>query len=89
MVPVSGFLSMALTGKYLSGARRMLRRALRLRRDALVVRIRMFRGQTTAEYALVLVAVAIVVLVAYEVMGQEISNTVAVVNTTLASAPGH
>lgn len=60
-----------------------------MRRDALASRIRMFRGQTTAEYALVLVAVAIVVLVAYEVMGQEISNTVSVVNTTLASAPGH
>lgn len=60
-----------------------------MRRDALANRIRMFRGQTTAEYALVLVAVPIVVLVAYEVMGQEITNTVAVVNTTLASAPGH
>lgn len=58
-----------------------------MRRNALAIRIRMFRGQTTAEYALVLVAIAIVVLVAYEVMGQQISNTVAVVNTTLASAP--
>jgi Flp pilus assembly pilin Flp len=60
-----------------------------MRRDAVVIRIQMFRGQTTAEYALVLVAVAIVVLVAYEVMGQEIFNTVAVVNTTLASVPSH
>ena len=67
----------------------MLKRALKLHRDTLVGRIRMFRGQTTAEYALVLVAVAIVVLVAYEVMGQEITSTVAAVNTTLASAPVH
>jgi Flp pilus assembly pilin Flp len=87
MTPVSGLLSVALSGKYLNGATSMLKRALKMRRDALAIRIRMFRGQTTAEYALVLVAVAIVVLVAYEVMGQEISNTVAVVNTTLASAP--
>jgi Flp pilus assembly pilin Flp len=67
----------------------MLKRALRKYREALVISARVLRGQTTAEYALVLVAVAIVVLVAYEVMGQEISNTVAVVNTTLASVPGH
>jgi Flp pilus assembly pilin Flp len=66
----------------------MLKRTLKTRRSALAIGIRMLRGQTTAEYALVLVAVAIVVLVAYEVMGQEILNTVAIVNSTLASAPG-
>jgi Flp pilus assembly pilin Flp len=42
-----------------------------------------------AEYALIVVAIAIVVLVAYEVMGQELSAAVTVVNTTILSAPAH
>jgi hypothetical protein len=65
------------------------RRTLRSHLGALARRGVMFRGQTTAEYALVMVAVAIVVLVAYEVMGQEISSTVTVVNAMLVAAPGH
>jgi Flp pilus assembly pilin Flp len=65
------------------------RRALRSHLATLAHRGLMFRGQTTAEYALVMVAVAIVVLVAYEVMGQEITNTVTVVNAMLVAAPGH
>lgn len=65
------------------------RRALRSHFWALARRGLMFHGQTTAEYALVMVAVAIVVLVAYEVMGQEISSTVTIVNAMLVSAPGH
>jgi|SRR5271154_4632179 len=47
---------------------------------------RMARGQTVAEYAIVLVAIAVVVLAAYAVMGSEIGSTVGVVNTTLVSA---
>jgi hypothetical protein len=65
------------------------RRALRSHLGALVRCRQMFRGQTTAEYALVMVAVAIVVLVAYEVMGQEITHTVTIVNAMLVAAPGH
>jgi Flp pilus assembly pilin Flp len=42
-----------------------------------------------AEYALIVVAIAIVVVVAYEVMGQEISAAVTTVNTTILSAPGN
>jgi Flp pilus assembly pilin Flp len=45
------------------------------------------RGQTMAEYALIVVAIAIVVLVAYEIMGQEISAAVTAVNTTILSSP--
>jgi Flp pilus assembly pilin Flp len=40
-----------------------------------------------AEYALIVVAIAIVVLVAYEVMGQEISAAVTNVNSSILSAP--
>ena len=65
------------------------RQALRLHFASLARCRLLFRGQTTAEYALVMVAVAIVVLVAYEVMGQEISSTVTVVNAVLVAAPGH
>ncbi|HEX4210095.1 MAG TPA: hypothetical protein VHY56_06880 [Candidatus Binataceae bacterium] len=64
-------------------------RALKAHLNAWAARGWVFRGQTTAEYALVVVAIAIVVLVAYEVMGQEVGNTMTAVNATLAVAPGH
>jgi Flp pilus assembly pilin Flp len=35
----------------------------------------MRRGQTMTEYALILAAVAVVVFITYEVMGQDIANS--------------
>jgi Flp pilus assembly pilin Flp len=67
----------------------MLSRALKLRLSARTPYRSIARGQTMAEYALIVVAIAIVVLVAYEVMGQELSAAVTVVNTTILSAPAH
>jgi len=43
------------------------------------------RGQTMTEYALILAAVAVVVFVTYQVMGQGITNTVNRVNSSLAT----
>lgn len=64
----------------------MLNRALRLRPNARAICSSMFRGQTMAEYALIVVAIAIVVLLAYQLMGQEISAAVIAVDTTITSA---
>jgi Flp pilus assembly pilin Flp len=64
----------------------MLSRAQRFRSNTLVARLWFARGQTMAEYVLVVVAIAIVVVVAYEVMGQEISSAVTTVNGTILSA---
>jgi Flp pilus assembly pilin Flp len=47
---------------------------------------RLSKGQTMTEYALILAAVAIVVFVTYEVMGQDIIALVNFVDTDLASA---
>jgi Flp pilus assembly pilin Flp len=44
------------------------------------------RGQTMTEYALILAAVAIVVWVTYEVMGQDISVLVNNVDTLLTTS---
>jgi Flp pilus assembly pilin Flp len=57
----------------------------------LYVKVREFnkglsKGQTMTEYALILAAVAIVVFVTYEVMGQDISTLVNFVDSDLASA---
>ncbi|MGC2494166.1 Flp family type IVb pilin [Candidatus Binatus sp.] len=50
----------------------------------LVVRAREFhRGQTMAEYALILAAVAVVVFVGYETMGTTITTLLGSVDTSL------
>lgn len=55
------------------------------------VRVREFqkklsKGQTMTEYALILAAIAVVVFVTYEVMGQDISTLVTGVDSDLTSA---
>jgi len=50
----------------------------------LVVRVREFnRGQTMAEYALILAAVAVVVFVGYQTMGTTITTLLGSVDTSL------
>ena len=44
------------------------------------------RGQTMTEYALILAAIAVVVFITYEVMGQDIGTMVNKVNTALTSS---
>lgn len=44
------------------------------------------RGQTMTEYALILAAIAVVVFITYEVMGQDISSMVNKVDTALTSS---
>jgi Flp pilus assembly pilin Flp len=44
------------------------------------------KGQTMTEYALILAAVAVVVFVTYEVMGQDISTLVNGIDSDLTSA---
>jgi Flp pilus assembly pilin Flp len=55
------------------------------------VRVREFhkgltKGQTMTEYALILAAVAVVVFITYEVMGQDISALVNVIDSDLSAA---
>jgi Flp pilus assembly pilin Flp len=57
----------------------------------LYVKVREFhkgldKGQTMTEYALILAAVAVVVFVTYEVMGQDISTLVNFVDSDLSTA---
>jgi Flp pilus assembly pilin Flp len=57
----------------------------------LYVRVREFnkrlnKAQTMAEYALILAAVAVVVFVTYEVMGQDITARVNGIDSDLSSA---
>ena len=47
---------------------------------------RLTKGQTMTEYALILAAVAVVVFVTYEVMGQDISTLVNRIDSDLTSA---
>jgi Flp pilus assembly pilin Flp len=47
---------------------------------------RLSKGQTMTEYALILAAVAVVVFVTYEVMGQDISSLVNFIDSDLATA---
>jgi Flp pilus assembly pilin Flp len=53
-----------------------------------LIRIRegLGKGQTMTEYALILAAVAIVVFVTYEVMGQDIGSLVSRIDNALTSA---
>ncbi len=44
------------------------------------------RGQTMTEYALILAAVAIVVFITYEVMGQDIGSLVNRIDSVLTSS---
>jgi Flp pilus assembly pilin Flp len=44
------------------------------------------RGQTMTEYALILAAVAIVVFVTYQVMGQDIGSMVNNIDTALTAS---
>jgi Flp pilus assembly pilin Flp len=44
------------------------------------------RAQTMTEYALILAAVAIVVYVTYQVMGQDIGSMVSVIDSALINA---
>lgn len=44
------------------------------------------KGQTMTEYALILAAVAIVVFVTYEVMGQDIGSMVNTIDTALSAS---
>ena len=57
----------------------------------LVIRIRekfraITRGQTMTEYALILAAVAVVVFITYEIMGQDIQSMVSKIDTDLSNA---
>jgi Flp pilus assembly pilin Flp len=57
----------------------------------LYVRVREFnrrltKGQTMTEYALILAAIAVVVFVTYEVMGQKITTLVNAIDSDLAAA---
>ena len=47
---------------------------------------RLTKGQTMTEYALILAAVAVVVFVTYEVMGQKISTLVNFIDSDLSAA---
>jgi Flp pilus assembly pilin Flp len=47
---------------------------------------RLTKGQTMTEYALILAAVAVVVFVTYEVMGQDISALVNKIDSDLSTA---
>ncbi len=47
---------------------------------------RLSKGQTMTEYALIMAAVAIVVFVTYETMGQDIQSMVNTVNKDLTTA---
>ena len=44
------------------------------------------KGQTMTEYALILAAVAVVVFITYEIMGQDIQSMVSKIDTDLSSA---
>ena len=46
---------------------------------------RLSKGQTMTEYALILAAVAIVVFITYEVMGQDIGTLVSNIDTALTT----
>jgi Flp pilus assembly pilin Flp len=53
----------------------------------LYVKVQGFRkGQTMTEYALILAAVAIVVFVTYEVMGQDIGSLVNKIDSSLSTS---
>jgi len=53
----------------------------------MIVKAREWRkGQTMTEYALILAAVAIVVFVTYEVMGQDIGSMVNKIDTALTAS---
>ena len=47
---------------------------------------RFSKGQTMTEYALILAAVAIVVFITYEVMGQDITSLVNRIDTALTTS---
>jgi Flp pilus assembly pilin Flp len=47
---------------------------------------RLTKGQTMTEYALILAAIAVVVFVTYEVMGQDIKTLVNGIDSDLTSA---
>ena len=47
---------------------------------------RIKKGQTMTEYALILAAVAIVVFITYEVMGQDITSLVNRIDTALTTS---
>ena len=44
------------------------------------------RGQTMTEYALILAAIAVVVFISYQVMGQSINTMVNKVNSSLTTS---
>lgn len=57
----------------------------------LYVRVREFqkrlsKGQTMTEYALILAAIAVVVFVTYQIMGQDITKVVNIIDSDLSSA---
>ncbi len=47
---------------------------------------RLRKGQTMTEYALIMAAVAVVVFITYETMGQDIGSLVNKINTDLTTA---
>jgi Flp pilus assembly pilin Flp len=47
---------------------------------------RLSKGQTMTEYALILAAVAVVVFVTYEIMGQDVTSLVDKIDTDLTNA---
>ena len=59
--------------------------------NKIVLRVRewhkgLSKGQTMTEYALIMAAVAVVVFITYETMGQDIGSLVNTVNTDLTTA---
>lgn len=51
------------------------------------VKVREFRkGQTMTEYALILAAIAVVVFITYEVMGQDITSLVNKIDSALTAS---
>ena len=59
--------------------------------NEIVIRVRewhkgLLKGQTMTEYALIMAAVAVVVFVTYQTMGQDIGSLVNNLNTDLTSA---
>lgn len=54
----------------------------------LVVRVRehLSKGQTMTEYALIMAAVAVVVYITYQAMGNDVNSLVNLINTDLTTA---
>ena len=65
---------------------RLMEKITRMYVKAREVSKRFAKGQTMTEYALILAAVAIVVFITYEVMGQDIGTLVGNIDTALTTS---